>query len=81
MWRQAEAVHTELRAMQQRHGLHPIDGTYNSAVLRYIGITQLPPDELVGGREASLDGAYPASYEQVLPPPMGKPLAHSLTLA
>jgi len=66
MWRQADAVHAELRSVQQRYSLHPVDGTYNAATLRFIGVTQLPPDEKVGGRQPNVEGAYPATYEQVM---------------
>jgi len=66
MWRQADTVHAELRTIQQRYSLHPIDGTYNAATLHYIGVVQLPPDDKVGNQQESIDGMYPASYQQVM---------------
>jgi hypothetical protein len=63
---QADGVQKELSNVQQKNQLAPVDGSYNAATLRFIGITQLPPDDKVGGREVSVDGAFPSTYAHVM---------------
>ena len=47
LWKQAENVYNELLGIQDKQRIVPVDGTYNTATLKYIGITQLAPDDKV----------------------------------